>query len=354
MGLFDGRRKFMGEKPYAGVAEKPRNSGVRVGRVVTVNKDGDFAGTVDVAYVDGVGGRQKVIVTQKSPKSFDMPDINDIVLLGYTIDGLCYILGYLPLGIANKFAVNADTGGTELPPLEAGDQFIKGSKSQGLRIANNGDIILDNGRGGFMTMRHNESTTAIDDVNYSLTTEAGVLYFGIVEREIEDSAGIPHTIMIDTNGLEYVSSAQKVATELVLKVVLASDNDVTTSPPIDSPAIELRMGNVVSNSGTLDAEKRIYLKINDSTGSVLSEFIFKADGSIVLKPATGKTVSVGDTENVDSTVLFSPLKSLLSDFIQAVGNHTHPSDGVTPSNGVTINTLKDKIDRMKTTEVKVS
>lgn len=289
-----GRIPVPGEQRYAGMAI-PKSLGVRVARVVTVHNSGEYAGTVDVEFIDGAGVRTHVIVTQKSSDSFDLPRVDDIVILNFSIEGLAYIVGYLPRGYAKKVTENA------LPTMLPGDKVYQGSKGQGVYVRENGDIILDNGRGGRLTMSYADDTIELDDVHCKIKTEAGEITFGIVQTEVTGNySGDTQKQYYTMFGTPMTGVGDKLPTQFSIKIAPYADGDPDTESPLEKPLVEMLLGNMTNDFGVVDRSKQVMLRVNNSdTGKPVCTFMMGGDkqGRVIIE-APEILLGYGDSKAV--------------------------------------------------------
>lgn len=317
-----GRIKSREERPFEGF-NKARYKGVRLGRVSTVYNEGDFAGTIDVEFLDGSGGRKHVKVTQGSRESYDMPNIGDVILLGFDVNQVCYMLGYIPVGFPNKVEVDSDTGGSELPKVSPGDKISRGKLGQGVYIQEDGSILLDNGRGSYFKLKYADDTIETNSVDYDIETEAGTLHFGVVKRNVTDTlTGETTSEYLNQNGNVFSSVDDDVLTEFVLKIADKADLDPNTASPISNPVVELRFGNIVDDDGVYDQNKQAEILLRNDDGNIKSRLTMSKDGEITLYASE---VNLGLSSNKTGAVKFDKFSDVIQRLADVIQTHTHPS-----------------------------
>jgi len=215
---------------------------------------------------------------------------------------------------------------------------------QEIYMDDEGNIIIDNGRGGQIKFDTKNNTVKVDDMNFNVVTEAGLLSFGVASRSYTDPVtGEVTTRLYTTNGTPVNSSNDTVATEFVLKVVPYADNDPTTDPNINNPIAEFRMGNDVSEQGQPQSPWHCYLKVNDSEGNEKALVALSKNGQVLIK---ADAIGLGTLDEDFPAVLGNKLKQILDVIKETIRNHTHQSNNMPPD----ANTIS-RISTINTNEI---
>ena len=341
MNFFGGRVKRRGELFMAGTAI-PKASGFRVARVVAVNSSGENAGTVDIEFLDGAGTRKNVIVIQSSFSAIHLPKVDSVVLVGFSADYmLCYVVGYIPLGIATALNPSLSSKGVASIVAEGGEQSINGPMNQGIHMLNDGGILIDDGRGGYIKQNQTDSSTELVNTNLEINTEAGSISFGIVKR-----AFLGGFMQILTKlGLPIKESVEEVATEFNMKVVDYSDNNPLTSSGAIPPVVTLKMGNIIGDSGNIERpsvkfDLSVFKKAVDGTNEKRANVVITDDGEVEIYGNKVRLMANKDSAK-DYLVTFNGLSRIIEDIIGIISNHSHLDNGQKPNPPIKLNVSKE-------------
>jgi hypothetical protein len=169
MNKITGRLKNPFEERFAGTNIR-RTDHLRLAKVSVVRTEGDHAGTIDIDYLDGPSSHKYLYVTQQSSDAYNMPTIDDVVIVGFDSNEMPYVLGYIPVGIKDYLTENPDTGGRAIRAVKSGERYWRGPNGQEVYMDTAGNLILDDGRGGNIKLSASDGTATIENINFSLKT----------------------------------------------------------------------------------------------------------------------------------------------------------------------------------------
>lgn len=224
----------------------------RIARIVAIN---EINGTVNIMWLDHPGGRDNVQINQAGFGDWEFPVINAVVLIGMRGDQP-EILRYVPLSYKNQVQLR------DVPQLFPGEKLFMSYRQEADNVAgqtimptptdayfkmdNQGRIILSSPADNKLTINPSDSSITIETMTQYVETEAGVLTFGVTEREYPSvipgqSADLRQVFKNSVTGETY--------TEFRLRVLDSSDTDIATDPDVDDPFIELTLGTKLKRSG---------------------------------------------------------------------------------------------------------
>ncbi len=224
-----------------------RHTDYRIARIVSIN---EIDGTVNIMWLDHPGGRENVQINQAGFGDWEFPVINSVVLTGMRSDQP-EILRYIPLSYKNQVKLGT------VPQLRPGEKLFMSYRAEAerdmatptgatIKMDNQGRIILSSGAGDTWTMNPNDNSIVIETMTQRTETEAGVLTFGITEREY------PSAIPGQEPDLRQVfknSSTGEAYTEFRLRVLDSSDTNTFADPDVEDPFIELTLGTKLKKEG---------------------------------------------------------------------------------------------------------
>lgn len=332
--LFGGRRKRPGEVPYAGM-NTIKSNGIRMAKVTNVYLKGtEFAGMVDVKFLDGPGGRKYVIATQMAAKAWLPPAINDWVLVGFSHDGIqCFIIGYIPMEIRERL----DPTTPKVIPVwtqSPGDVALQRAGSgQGIFLTADGNINVDNGAGGGTQYIRNTNTIEHKDINISLVTEAGSLFFGVVKRFLLGTINRGISQVFGKDGV-ISSTTVPALTEFVLRITGLSNNNVNdTDVKIETPVVEVRAGNVVNDFGGITPNTRAQVNVySPDSLDVKCSVKMQDNGNIILQGSNISFTGVQEDLSVplNTFVTFNEFRAVIDDLETAIKGHFHTANNALP------------------------
>ena len=339
-------------------------------------------GLVDVNCLDYPGIKTGLVMTQAHQGIFQAPTIGSVVLLGFGQGYNPYILRYVPVGYGSQISAG------KVHPILAGELMLVSYLDSKVRekqvsvpvetgtlfyMNNVGNIDMKTAKGSSWGMNNEEDEISQSSMNYKVSTEAGILEFGLTKR---------HSI-ITTNGLPIEESSSGTTpeglTEFRLRVLDKADANPLTEPEVDNPFIELTLGVKVDDGGeivkttpshaktTRDAQQIIIqLKTKAEQGF---EFTVDRQGNVTLQIKGNTKIKVGgDTDisvtgntnldvkgdiiaNAASIQLAGTSQVVLSNFLKIYNTHTHPVTGTGVPSGAPI-LLSTDIHKSKVVKVK--
>lgn len=345
---------------------------IRPGIIQGVDAD---TGLLDVEWMDHPGIRQGIAITQPHQGMFQIPTVGSIVLVGFDQGFGAQILRYLPAGYA------AQVEDRDLYPLRPGEitlfsfqdtkgtvrekQFIVPTTTGTRFFMNNiGDIQMATALGEWWHMSNAESEIRQNSMNYTVSTEAGVMQFGLTRRLPESSKSeenVPSIITPNGQRLEDVGGLNPEGlTEFRLRLLETADtqqsalNDPNAYvPAVNDPFIELTLGVKVDDDGDLVKTTAAQAKTTTGTQDIIIqlktrtdqgfEFTVDREGNVTLLVKGNIKIDVGgDTDltvagnvnaNVNGDIVAEAKKIkltgdkalVLADFLTSYDTHTHVS-----------------------------
>jgi hypothetical protein len=205
----------------------------RIGIIDSVDPQ---AGTCSIRWLDALGIRANVQLTQGGAGEFNIPNRGDVALLGTDSKDQVHIIRYMNLGHESKVKVTKT-----LPKLKDGDKLWEVGGSF-LWMKKNGDLVLSTSQNGYFVLENKTGTLKSETVNWKVTSEAGEAYFGLLKRPITNADGTQSfTVLRD-------SVTQKALTEYRLRVVETGDNSLGVSN-LSTPLFDLTIGTVADSLG---------------------------------------------------------------------------------------------------------
>lgn len=164
------------KKAYPRDATRPTiqrnwNSNLRLAQITSVDT---AKGTCCISYLDRIGGRNDVFITQGNPNDFVIPPKGSVVIVGFDAADQVRILGYINHEYLNKVKKQ------QVPKLQEGDKFEEAGNSY-TWTKKNGEI-QHNVADKIITTFGIDGTKSVETVNLKETTEANTVYKGIVKR----------------------------------------------------------------------------------------------------------------------------------------------------------------------------
>ena len=297
---------------------------LRCARITSVDIE---KGLCEVQWLDHPGTRRNVVISLAAQGIYDMPTPGTIVLIAFDKGYNALIVRTLS---QNLPALNGTAEGTiaQMRKLQPGDKLFVSFRNiddpthltpttsgAEILLANTGDIIMNDINGQFWHLDPQNLLISQSCFNHKLSTEAGVIDFGLVKRDIPNTTGQTESHILSTAGTPIIPG-QQALTEFRLRVTGTSDTDLSTPPEIDNPLVELTVGTKVRNDGTglalTDSTyaaplKEIIIQLKTSAGQGF-EFTVDKDGNLTVKvggdvkfDVTGKADIAANTVNVTAT-----------------------------------------------------
>ena len=339
---------------------------IRPGIIQAINPE---TGLLDIEWLDHPGIRQEVAITQPHQGMFQLPTVGAVVLIGFDQGFAAQILRYLPAGyqeqVKDRILYPISTGELMLVSFQDSKEVVKEKKftvpnPTGTRFFMNnvGDIEMATALGESWRMDNANSEISQNSMNYTVTTEAGVLQFGLIKRlpEGEDTVQILTPDGTDITKL-IPPAAPEGLTEFRLRVLEKADaqeivlDPTAFIPEIGTPLVELTLGVKVDDNSniikTTDAQATtsgdaqeiiIQLKTKSDQGF---EFTVDKEGNVTLISKGNMKVKIekdselivegnaninvtGDlTANAANIKLAGDSAVVLADFLAVYNSHTH-------------------------------
>lgn len=271
-------------------------------------------GTVEIKWLDHPGSRSGVQINQSALGSWDFPVVGATVLIKMRND-VPEILRYVPINYSSQVKSGHIVQlypGEKLLMSYHGAPVVQGNSLPQLvptgtqiKMDNSGRIIMSTGMQDKFLIDPTDNIIEIDSMNHRISTEAGIIDFGITKREVPSSIdpSLKDTITVFKSG-------NQAYTELRLRLLEASDNNPATAPEVDNPFIELTMGTALKRLGTIYVpdtvpvpdsgtgnEIAISLKVNNKSNSS-TVFLFRVDksGNVKMEVDGHFTIKCDDIE----------------------------------------------------------
>lgn len=338
------RRYFKEERPFGGHL---LNTTPFVRLAVITNVD-ESRGVASIDWLDYPGGREDIVISQAGFGSFEFPVPGTLALMAMRRGDIPEIVRYIPVGYAKQVQAG------DAKQLHAGEKLWRsyvGSDTEPgkpypipiptgteIYMSNSGKVVIRDGTGDWWELDPNDNVIHQNSMNYECTTEAGVLDFGLIKREMPtypDPTENSEMILVTKNNTSILNGG-KAFTEFRLRILETADVDPTTPPEVDNPFIEIILGTKIKKEGsglnttyspeeTTDTHAEsgneicVQLRTKGSNGF---EFTIDKEGNVTMIVASGKKLKVvadhillGGGNNEKAVVL--------SDFITTYNSHKH-------------------------------
>ena len=226
------RRRLFASDVRSSVRQRDLSMYQRIGRIETVDPE---RGVCSIRWLDKPGIRNDVLLTQGSPKTFEIPEKGAIVLVAFDHHERARITRYINLGHESRVQ---DT--KSLPRLKEGDKLWENGGSY-FWMKKNGDVVISTLSQGYFILENKTGALKSETVNWKVVTEGGIIFFGDVKRFIDNGDG--------TRSLEPVTNITGDGyTEFRLRMVETADG-VLGLTGIENPFFDLTIGTVVDDEG---------------------------------------------------------------------------------------------------------
>jgi len=226
------RRRLYASDVKSPVRQRDLSMYQRIGKVEHVDPE---RGVCSIRWLDKPGIRNDVILTQASPKTFEIPEKGSVVLVAFDHQERARIIRYINLGHESRVQETKS-----LPRLKEGEKLWENGGSY-LYMKKNGDIVLSTLSQGYVVLENKTSTYRSETVSWKIVTDGGIMYFGDVKRFIDNGDG--------TRTLESVTNITgDVYTEFRIRMVETEDGALGLKG-IENPFIDLVIGTVVDDEG---------------------------------------------------------------------------------------------------------
>lgn len=362
------RKHFPGERPFGGhlLSSTPFH---RLAVITEVNAE---KGTVNCKWLDHPGGREDIVISQSAFGSWEFPVPGAVILIAMRKGDLPEIDRYIPLGYAKQ----VESGKTkQIYPgeklwrsydgsvVESGKQFpVPIPTGSEIYMSRTGKIIFRDGVGDWWELDPKENLIHQNSMTYQNVTEAGVLDFGLVRREMPtypDPTQNTEMVLVTQDNI-LIADGGKAFTEFRLRVLETADVDPTTNPEVDDPFVEVILGTKIQRVGSgLDTiyspeltssehaetgeEICVQLKTKSTVGF---EFTIDKVGNVTMRIKDTKKLKIvcNDIEVESADIKLGgggdEKAVVLSDFISDFNAHTHyvaaaPGTSGTPTTPIT-------------------
>ena len=342
------RKYFKGERPFGGNVL----SATPFHRLAVVSNVNAIKGTVNLKWLDHPGGRENVVISQAAFGSFEFPVPGAVVLIAMGQGDLPEIDRYIPIGYVKQVQ---EGDAKQLHPgeklwrsyvgsdVEQGKQFpIPIPTGTEIFMSNSGKIVLRDGAGDWWELDPIDNIIHQNSMTYQVYTEAGVLDFGLVKREMPtypDPTENSEMVLVTRNNTSILNGG-RAFTEFRLRVLETADVDPTTAPEIDDPFVEVILGTKIKRQGSglnttyspetttnshAESGKEICIQIR-TKNAIGFEFTVDKEGNVTMGMADGKKLKI----KCDDIVLGgggNEKTVLLSDHVNTYNTHTHLESG---------------------------
>jgi len=240
--------------------------------IVKVHPD---VGTIDIEWLDHPGSRQDIVLPISGQGIYELPTVGSTVIIGFDKGQAAYVLRYLPVGYTDLVGTSRkDAVGNviEITPqirkIAPGEKLLVSYESISkveeeaqfnvpvttgtyFYMTQVGDIIMETAGQDSWELNRERSLIIQNSMNYRAVTEAGILDFGLVKRELTDNDDQITENIISTTGTILGEGVEDALTEFRLRVLATADADSTTEPEVDDPLVELTLGTKVSDNGQI-------------------------------------------------------------------------------------------------------
>jgi hypothetical protein len=283
------RRKVFPKDANSSTVQKDLSIYTRIGTITQVNPED---GSCTIRWLDKNGVRYNVLLTQGSPKEWNIPERGDCVLVAFDHHERARIIRYINVGHLSR------TKSSSLPKLREGEKLWEAGGSF-IYMKKNGDIILSTLDQGFFALEALTGTWKSETVNWKCITDAGIINFGLIRRFKPNNFGERESVnILDEEGNIY--------TEYRIRIVEKEDNSLGISG-IENPFIDIILGTVVNNDGeiinkkgepSLSQQKQLAVKIALQSGVTI---IIDKEGRVSLT-AKSWNLNKGYVDSNDSDI----------------------------------------------------
>lgn len=206
----------------------------RIGKIEQVFPE---RGRCSIRWLDKPGIRHEVEMTQGAYKSFEMPEKGAVVLVAFDHHERARIIRYINLGHADRVQHIKS-----LPKLKEGEKFFEVGGSY-IYMRRKGDIVISTANQGYFILENSSGTLKSETVNWKVTTEAGIIYSGIIKRFVDDGSGSRSNEII-------TNVAGDDLTEFRIRLVETADGALGLSG-IEDPLVDIAVGTFVNDEGVI-------------------------------------------------------------------------------------------------------
>lgn len=198
-------------------------------------------GVCTLRWLDKPGYRAEVLITQASPKSWEIPEKGSVVLVGFDPYERARILRYINLGHEDRMREVKS-----LPKMKEGEKLWEVGGSY-FYIKRNGDVVISTANQGYFLIENSTSTFKSESVNWKVTTDGGIMYNGIIKRFTDNGDGTKSNENItNLTGDNLI--------EFRLRLVETADGALGLKG-VEDPFIDLVMGTYIDKDGNIVNKK---------------------------------------------------------------------------------------------------
>jgi len=233
MSLIRRKKKFPSDL-RSDLIQKDFSNFSRIGKIEQVFPE---RGRCSIRWLDKPGIRHDVEMTQAAYKSFEMPEKGAVVLVAFDHHERARIIRYINLGHEDRIQ-NIKS----LPKLKEGEKFFEVGGSY-IYMRRKGDIVISTANQGYFIIENSTGTLKSETVNWKVTTEAGVIYSGIIKRFVDDGTG--------TRSNEIITNVEgDDLTEFRIRLVETADGALGLKG-IEDPLVDIAVGTFVDDEGVI-------------------------------------------------------------------------------------------------------
>jgi len=303
---------FVNARQYPGIYLRP----------AVITKVDPAKGSVDIAWLDHPCIRQDVPITLSGQGFFELPTIGSKVLVGFDKGYSAYIVKYIQPGYRDLVGTSRDN--TSIVPtiwaMRPGEKMLlsylykysdtKESVPQPtgtyFYMNNVGNILMTTAEGDYWLLDRQENIIEQQSMNNRVITEAGILDFGLVKRNINNKSRIISSTGIP---LEDPTGNTPSLTEFRLRLLETADANPNTAPEVTNPFIELTLGTKINDDSGLNnkivltdlshavSNKEIMIQLKTKADQGF-EFTVDKDGNLTLKVKGNVRVDVQGDSNI--------------------------------------------------------
>ncbi|MCK4359419.1 MAG: hypothetical protein KAW92_11900 [Candidatus Cloacimonetes bacterium] len=346
------RPYFRGERPFGGHIL----SSIPFHRLAVITDVNATKGTVNIKWLDHPSGREDIVISQSAFGSLEFPVPGAVVLIAMQEGDIPEIDRYMSVGYMKQVQVGE---AKQIYPGEKLWRSYVGSdvgKDEGhfptpvptgseIYMTKSGKIILRDGTGDWWELDPTDNIIHQNSMVYQCTTEAGILDFGLVKREMPtypDPAENSEMVLVTRNNTSILNGGQAF-TEFRIRVLETADVDPTTAPEVDDPFVEVILGTKIKREGSglnttyspeettsvhAESGKEICIQIR-TKGTVGFEFTVDKEGNVTMRVADDKKLKI-KCDDIELGGGGDEKTVVLSDFITTYNGHTHTGAGVGP------------------------
>ena len=284
-------------------------------RPAVITKVDPTKGAVDIAWLDHPGIRQDILVPLNGQGFFELPTVGAKVLVGFDKGYGAHVLRYIQPGYKDLVGASRTIWAIRpgekmllsyLNKLNDTKESVPQPTGTYFYMDNIGSIYMTTAEGDYWLLDRQENTIEQQSMNYRVLTEAGILDFGLVKRNVNNK-----TRIISSTGvpLEDSVGSTPALTEFRLRVLETADADPNTTPEVNDPFIELTLGTKINDTNDTGdktvltdlshavANKEIMIQLRTKADQGF-EFTVDKEGNLTLKVKGNVRVDVQGDSNI--------------------------------------------------------